>query len=100
MGFKFDNYARQVGSRGQYSWYEWMVFMDEPLANLERVKSVEYRLHSTFANPIRLVDDRDSGFALKSEGWGEFRIFITIYRTDDQEEQTHYDLDLGKAWRS
>ena len=98
MAFKFDNFARHVGSRRGYDWYEWMVFMDEPADKLQQVASVEYRLHPTFANPIRHVDDREARFALKSDGWGEFRIFITIYRSDKREEQTHYELDLGKAW--
>lgn len=100
MEFKFDNYARHVGSRGEYEWYEWKVFMDEPTEKLEKVSSVEYRLHETFPNPIRTVEDRSSRFALESSGWGEFRILITIYLKDETEEHTEYDLDLSKPWPS
>jgi len=100
MGFKFDNYSQHVGRRGNYEWFEWKVFMDEPPEKLTKVKSVEYRLHETFPNPIRVAEDRNSRFALRSSGWGEFWIFITIYLKDGAEEHTKYYLDLGKPWPS
>lgn len=100
MKFKFDNYARHVGSRGDYEWFEWKIFMDEPAEKLEKVKSVEYRLHETFPNPIRNVEDQNSQFALESSGWGEFQIYITIYLKDGTEEHTKYYLDLEKPWPS
>jgi len=98
MPLKFNNYAKRVGSRGKYEWFEWWVFMDEPHDRIDKVKSVEYRLHDTFPNPIRVVEDQNSNFALISEGWGEFLIFITIYFKDGTEEHTKYYLDLGKSW--
>jgi len=98
MEFRFDNYARYVGSRGEYEWYEWEVFMKEPAQpeELDQVKSVEYQLHETFPDPIRIVDDRNSRFALRSAGWGEFDIFITIYLKSGDKIETKYSLDLGK----
>lgn len=98
MTFRFDNYSRQVGTRKDYKWFEWKVFMKEPPNKLDQVRSVEYRLHETFPNPIRVVEDRDSRFALRSAGWGEFTIFITIYLKDGKEEHTEYYLDLRKTW--
>lgn len=98
MEFKFNNYSRHVRSRGEYEWFEWKVFMDEPEEKLEKVRSVEYRLHKTFPNPIRIVEDRNSRFALRSAGWGEFTIFITIYLEDGTEKHTKYDLDLRRPW--
>lgn len=98
MRFRFNNFSRHVGSRGNYEWFEWKVFMDEPPENLANVKSVEYRLHESFPNPIRIVVDWNSQFALRSEGWGEFWILITIYLKDGTEEHTKYYLDLSKPW--
>lgn len=96
--FKFANYARQVGKRGDYNWFQWKVFMDEPDEKLDRVAAVEYRLHETFPNPIRVVEDRASKFTLESAGWGEFWIFITVYLKDEKEAVTQHYLDLGKTW--
>lgn len=98
MAFKFDNYSRRVGRRGRYEWFEWKVFMDEPPERLDEVESVEYRLHETFPNPVRVVEDRDSHFALRSAGWGEFEIFITVHLENGEEERTTYYLDLRKTW--
>ena len=96
--FKFNNYSRFVRKRGDYYWFVWKVFMDEPAEKTEKVESVEYRLHETFPNPIRTVEDRDSRFALKAMGWGEFMIFITVFLKDGTEVHTEYDLDLDKPW--
>ena len=100
MEYRFDNYAKHVGSRGKYEWYRWKVFMVEPKEKeeLKKIKRVEYRLHETFPNPIRIVEDRNDRFALRSAGWGEFDIFITIYLEDGTEEHAKYYLDLGKPW--
>lgn len=98
MPFQFDNYARHVGSRGDYEWFEWQVFMDEPPATLETVRSVEYRLHETFPDPIRTSEDAKRQFTIESSGWGEFTIFITIYLQDGGEERTEYSLDLSRPW--
>lgn len=100
MEFKFDNYSRPAGRRGIYEWSEWKVFMDEPDENLDKVRSVEYRLHETFPNPIRMIDDRNSRFALKSAGWGEFWIFITVHLQDGTEEHVKFYLDLSRPWPS
>ena len=100
MEFKFDNYSRHVGSRGQYDWFEWKVFVNEPDHKLDQISEIEYRLHETFPNPIRVVRDRKAQFALESSGWGEFTIFITIRLNNGEEVRTKYYLDLGKPWPS
>jgi transcription initiation factor IIF auxiliary subunit len=105
MTFKFDNYARPVerqaeSSRTLYPWFRWTVFMDEPAERLAEVDRVEYRLHETFPNPIRVVSDPDSRFALHTSGWGEFVIFITVYLKNGSEEHTKYQLDLSRSWPS
>src|SRR6185503_9920070 len=100
MTFKFDNYARFVARRTvgdeDIDWHQWMVFMDEPPATCDLVQSVEYRLHDTFPNPIRVISDRGSRFALSSAGWGEFRIAITVHLKDGTVQRTYHDLDLSK----
>ncbi len=96
--FKFDNYSRRIGGGGKREWHEWKVFMDETADKLDKVSSVEYRLHETFPNPIRIIKDRNSRFALSSAGWGNFTIFITVYLDDGTEIPTKYFLELRKSW--
>ena len=102
----FDNYARFIGEQRrfedgrQYRWYEWEVFVNEDAAVLDAIRNVEYRLHPTFPNPNRVVGDRDTRFALRSRGWGEFPIQIRVNFKDGREELTRYELRLGKPWPS
>jgi transcription initiation factor IIF auxiliary subunit len=108
MDFKFNNYARLISTQmrsvsqaekaREVNWYEWKVFMDEPPETLKLVKAVEYRLHRSFPDPIRVVDDRDSRFALQTSGWGEFSMIIIVYLLDGTEVQTQYFVDLKKPW--
>ena len=93
--FKFGNTAKEIGkrtlSKRETPWFEWTVFMGETPEKLALVDYVEYRLHDTFPDPIRISEDVNSKFSLSSSGWGEFTIFITIYLKDGQEvETTHY----------
>ena len=65
--------------------------MSETPEKLELVDYVEYRLHDTFPDPVRVAEDATNKFALSSAGWGEFTIFITVYLKDGREvETTHY----------
>jgi len=95
---RFNNYAKKIGRRGTYDWYQWRVFVDGDDSTLDRIKQVTYILHPTFPNPIQVVNDRGSKFALNSSGWGSFTMSIVIEFKDGKEEQAKYFLDLGKKW--
>jgi len=98
MKFIFNNYARLTGTLRDKKWYEWKIFLDEPEDKLNLVKSVEYRLGRTFPNPIRVIEDRASRFALESSGWGEFTMLIIVHLMDGSEERMPYLLDFSKPW--
>lgn len=98
MNVRFNNFARHVGHRGEYDWFQWVVFVDEGPDVLADVEGVEYRLHETFPNPVRYVTNREERFALVSSGWGKFTIFATVlFRNGEEETHTH-ELDLEKPW--
>jgi hypothetical protein len=59
--------------RDEQSW-EWSVWIAGPDDELQQVKSVTYRLHPTFPNPVQTVHDLPSKFKLTAVGWGEFTI--------------------------
>lgn len=96
----FDNYAKKVGGKiVEKDWYEWKVFVDENDEVLNKIDHVEYLLHPTFPNPRRVVFDRSTKFELRSSGWGQFYIQITVYFKDGSlEEQQPYFLDFAKSW--
>lgn len=62
----------------QSGWWEWSVWVDGSPAELSKVKSVTYRLHETFPQPVQVKRNRKEKFRLDSWGWGEFTIYVNI----------------------
>ena len=97
--YKFKNDSKWIGERKRnkftYNWYDWTVYLDEDQETLEEVKYVEYRLHPTFSDPIREIEDHSNKFAMKSAGWGDFRIFITVFLKNGEKITSFHDLKLG-----
>ncbi len=88
-----QNTSRNIGG-GRW---DWTVFIDPRSADLNKIKCVEYTLHPTFPNPVRMVCDMGSSaepFALRSNGWGTFQIKIRVLLRDgsirDISHQLHF----------
>lgn len=77
--------------------WEWTVFLVATADVLAHIKCVEYTLHPTFPNPVRLVCEKGSDsqpFYLKGEGWGEFSMPITVTFDDGSTQTFAYELKL------
>ena len=98
MTISLDNRSRPTNVVGKKQYYEWEVFVNEPDSTLDQIRQVVYFLHETFPNPVRTVTDRASKFALRTRGWGEFKIYAQIVFKNKQIEQTEYYLDLSRSW--
>lgn len=93
---RFSSYSMFIDTKRQgEDRYEWCVFVDEPAALLDEIESVEYTLHPTFPNPIRLVNDRDHRFALYSSGWGSFALRIRVSFINGEHTTTSFYLELA-----
>jgi transcription initiation factor IIF auxiliary subunit len=90
MSVSFSNYSTRLGAQR----YNWCVFVNGDKATLDRITKVRYQLHPTFPNPIRVNDDRNHRFALESNGWGEFALWITVTYADGTNENDSYWLKL------
>jgi hypothetical protein len=92
---KFGEYSMWVKKKYDYDWYDWCVFVvgdDEVLSDIE---SVEYTLHPSFPDPVRLIKNRSDCFVLHSSGWGGFSVGIKITFADGSTGETSYFLKLG-----
>jgi pYEATS domain-containing protein involved in immunity/TIR domain-containing protein len=58
--------------------WKWSVWIAAPEAVMDEIEYVEYKLHSSFPEPIQRRTDRDDQFRLRSSGWGEFNINAEI----------------------
>jgi len=71
-------------------WWVWSVWVDGTKAELEKVKSVTYRLHETFPDPVQVRTNRREKFRLNSSGWGEFTINVVIDTGGKKITKRHY----------
>jgi transcription initiation factor IIF auxiliary subunit len=82
------NWSRQL----EPGWWEWGVFIEGAAAELDRIRCVEYTLHPTFPNPVRVVCSRKERFLLTSRGWGTFTIGIKLMLNDGSIHQMSHPL--------
>ena len=95
---RLNNYARKIEREDGRERFKWIVFVDEDEEVLDQIEYVEYLLHPTFPNPRRIVSNRESHFALKSSGWGQFIIKAIVHLISGKVETTQHYLDFSKKW--
>lgn len=95
---RFNNYARPISTIQGRHYYDWQVFVDEPIQVLAQIAEVQYLLHPTFPNPLQVRSNPNDKFAVNGSGWGQFPIQITIRFKDHLTETTSYYLNLTKKW--
>lgn len=74
--------------------WNWQMWLSGPAEELDQIDHVTYTLHPSFPNPVREVSSRENGFLLKSNGWGEFRIYIDILGKDGRSDKRSHALKL------
>lgn len=74
--------------------WDWQIWLSGPAEDLDRIDHVTYTLHPSFPNPVREVTSREDCFMLKSNGWGEFKIFLDVVRKDGSSEILSHALKL------
>jgi hypothetical protein len=77
MALKIKQESKYKGGKSS-GWWDWSVWVDGSAAELSKIKSVTYRLHETFPQPIQVKKNRKEKFRLNSWGWGEFTITVNI----------------------
>ena len=75
-------------------YWHWSVWLDGAAEELDTVEQVQYILHPTFPNPVRLISDRSTNFRLETSGWGIFTIHARIKHRHGDETQLHHELVL------
>jgi len=71
------------------------IYLDADTPNLlDSVTLVTYYLHETFKNPVRLVSDRRTLFALQTIAWGEFNVLAVVHFKDGHEVTLERYLNL------
>src|SRR5262245_42670276 len=76
------------------SWWEWSVWVDGSIEDLDQIKCVEYNLGPTFSKPVRTIEDRTSKFLLKEASSGGFTISARAIHKKGGETLLKHELEL------
>jgi hypothetical protein len=74
--------------------WDWAIWVDGTESELGEIEAVEYTLHPTFPEPVRLVRNRADKFRLEDSAWGEFEINAHALMKDGNSEHLKHWLHL------
>lgn len=69
---------RQSSEYMGQNWWKWSLWIDAAPSVLNDIEYVNYKLHSTFPDPVQQRTNAQEKFLLESSGWGEFTINAEI----------------------
>jgi hypothetical protein len=99
ISHRFQCYSRHIGEKEGTDIYAWCVFLDGRAEEIGDVLQIEYTLHPSFPDPVRIVDDAAHCFALQSQGWGVFQIRARITHRNKEVVRQSFPLKLSEdAW--
>ena len=79
-------------------WFYWKIFIEtEPPSLLNQIQAVEYHLHPIFRVKDILITNKNTGFRLEVQGWGEFVIKLDIILNDNRSATISYYLSLDDS---
>ncbi len=78
---------------GKERW-KWSVWVEGSSEELDAIDHVVYVLHSSFEEPVRVVNDRPNKFRLNATGWGNFTIHAKAVKKGEDCKETPISLAL------
>ena len=75
--------------------WDWSAYLTGP--DLSKVKSVEYILHPTFKNPVRIISEPKNGFLLQTAGWGTFELKALVHLEGGGSTLLTHELKLEES---
>ena len=73
---------RQSSEYVGHNRWNWSIWIDAPATVMNDIEYVDYKLHSSYTDPLRRRTNRDENFRLSGNGWGEFTITAEIKPQD------------------
>ncbi|MDQ3962112.1 MAG: hypothetical protein M3230_06470, partial [Thermoproteota archaeon] len=79
-------------------WFYWKIFIEtEPPSLINQIQAVEYHLHPTFRLKDILITNKNTGFRLDAQGWGEFVIKMDVILNDNRSTTISHYLSLNDS---
>jgi hypothetical protein len=80
--------VRKFKSNG-YENFRIRLFIEGPV---DKIHYVEYELHPSFNEPLRVSKDPTNKFSIEFWTWGEFEVLVIVHYFDGHDENISYDL--------
>ena len=77
------------------NYWTWTMWLSGTPRDLDQIEMVEYLLHPSYPNRRRVSRSRTNGFRIQSNGWGEFKVIVTITFDSGKSERREHWLRLG-----
>lgn len=90
MAYKIEQEFEYKGE----DWWEWAIWIEAADEELDKIDFVEYTLHPTFVNPVRINKDRKTKFRLETAGWGVFTVYAKVVLQNGKEKNLEHMLKL------
>jgi transcription initiation factor IIF auxiliary subunit len=88
------SYRNDMGEQ----WFYWKIFIEtEPPSLINQIQAVEYHLHPTFRLKDILITNKNTGFRLEAQGWGEFVIKMDVILNDNRSTTISHYLSLDDS---
>lgn len=95
MSFALKNTSKYLGMKGGTGWWSWTAYIESLNGeDLNEIKYVEYKLHSSFENPIKKSRKFSEGFPITMKGWGTFELKARIVFKDSTIRPIQLSHDL------
>jgi transcription initiation factor IIF auxiliary subunit len=85
-----ENSAKEI----EPGWWEWSIYIKGAPDELRQIRCVEYTLHPSFPNPVRLVCTSNNRFLLTARGWGTFKVLIKLMLKDGSIREMSHQLEF------
>lgn len=85
---RLRNWSREL----EPGWWDWGISLEGAPSELSQVRCVEYTLHPTFPNPVRMICTRDNNFLLTARGWGTFTLGAKLMLQDGSIRELKHQL--------
>jgi len=81
--------------KGDLRYFRVRIYLDaDDPGRLDQVSEVTYYLHETFAEPVRVVRDRQTAFEVQTIVWGEFNVAALVRFGDGSDVKLERYLNL------
>jgi len=85
-----ENSAKEI----EPGWWEWSIYIKGTPDEIKQIRCVEYTLHPSFPNPVRLVCTPNNHFLLTARGWGTFKVPIKVMLKDGSIRELSHQLEF------